>query len=884
MFEFKSFRDLKNADVIDENELFDVIGKIIARDPPQNKEISGRATKLLDLVIEDLENNKLPCTLWGNFVDEIMAYLGTVGDEPVVVILQMCRARRFRGEVRVQSASPKFAQLYIYDTENEIPNRIYAVRQNNDTSNLHLEIVSDLKAMLDENNVLVKCFRMTKEKMMVEGRSDVKLKLIGRRSGDGRRYNLPSASEVAALIVGDFDESLGNRDILVETQTGQLKRINELNPAYLALQYPILFPYGEDGYREDIPFSESKSSVGGRKKVSLREFFAYRLHDRDFEFSSILFSRRLFQQFIVDAYTMVESARLTYIRMHKKQLRCEIYKGLQDSLFHGETNASTQGRRIILPSSFTGGARYMIQNYQDAMAICKWAGYPDLFITFTCNPKWPEIVRFIEHYGLRAEDRPDIVCRIFKIKLDALIKDLRKNKIFGNVKAVIYTVEFQKRGLPHAHILLFLCKEDKYPAAEAIDHIISAEIPDEKNDPVYYGAVRDLMMHGPCGETRKNSPCMSNGRCTKHFPKKFIEVTSIDEDGHPSYRRKDNGRTVIKNGVNLDNRFVVPHNRYLLIWYGAHMNVEWCNQSRAIKYLFKYINKGHDHVTASFYKSSDDDSVGKNVDEVNMYYDCRYISPCEAAWRIFGFDIQYRDPPVERLSFHLPNEQNIIFSDSDEISTVLDRPTINQSMFLGWMEANKKYPEARELTYAELPMKFVWKQETREFVPRKQRFSIGRIFYVPPVCGEMYYLRCLLNVNRGATCYDDITFVNGVQYRSFRYACYALGLLNDDKEYIDGIVEASHWASAQSLRVLIATLLSSNCISRPEVVWESWQSWAKVVIGLQGLGLTSLPPYKKFRPRNLVPRNLQRGMGRVGASSPLVPTWLLELYGLTIGP
>ncbi|XP_075521377.1 uncharacterized protein LOC142554600 [Primulina tabacum] len=165
-----------------------------------------------------------------------------------------------------EGASPKFAHLYIYDTENEIPNRISAARQNNDTTNLHLEIVSDLKAMLDENNVLVKCFRMTKERMMVEGRSNVKLKLIGRRSGDGRRCNLPSASEVAALIVGDFDESLGNRDILVETQTGQLKRINELNPAYLALQYPLLFSYGEDGYREDIPFSESKSSVGGRKK------------------------------------------------------------------------------------------------------------------------------------------------------------------------------------------------------------------------------------------------------------------------------------------------------------------------------------------------------------------------------------------------------------------------------------------------------------------------------------------------------------------------------------------------------------------------------------------------------------------------------------------
>ncbi|XP_075521382.1 uncharacterized protein LOC142554604 [Primulina tabacum] len=127
-----------------------------------------------------------------------------------------------------------------------------------------------------------------------------------------------------------------------------------------------------------------------------------------------------------------------------------------------------------------------------------------------------------------------------------------------------------------------------------------------------------------------------------------------------------------------------------------------------------------------------------------------------------------------------------------------------------------------------------------EFVPRKQRFSIGRIFYVPPGCGDMYYLRCLLNVVRGATCYDDISIVNGIPYRSFRDACYALGLLNDDKEYIDGVVEASHWPSAQSLRVLFATLLSSNSISRPEVEIEKLlRSYGKSLRGFQSMPFPS---------------------------------------------
>lgn len=112
-----------------------------------------------------------------------------------------------------------------------------------------------------------------------------------------------------------------------------------------------------------------------------------------------------------------------------------MYKGLSDALFRGETDPRAQGKRIVLPPSFTGGARYMIQNYQDSMAICDWAGYPTLFITFTCNPKWPEISRFLKPRGLNPEDRLDIVCRVFKMKLDTLIRDFRQNEIFGKLKA-----------------------------------------------------------------------------------------------------------------------------------------------------------------------------------------------------------------------------------------------------------------------------------------------------------------------------------------------------------------------------------------------------------------------------------------------------------------
>ncbi|XP_031091013.1 uncharacterized protein LOC115996011 [Ipomoea triloba] len=321
---------------------------------------------------------------------------------------------------------------------------------------------------------------------------------------------------------------MGVRDILVECKSGKLKRINELNSAYLPLQYPILFPYGEDGYRDDIQFNTTITQAGGsRQRITSREYFAYQIHERRSTLSTLLHAKRLFQQFLIDGYTMVESGRLLFIRNNQKALRCEVYKGLSDALFRRDIDPATQGKRIILPSSFTSGARYMIQNYQDAMAICRWIGYPNLFITFTCNPKWPEIQRYMGIRGLRAEDRPDIVARVFKMKLDALIKDFKVGKLFGPVKALIYTIEFQKRGLPHAHIVIFLGSNAIVSSPELMDSLISAEIHDKENDPEYHQAVEDFMIHGPCGVARKNSPCMVNGKCSKHFPKKFVFVVEI---------------------------------------------------------------------------------------------------------------------------------------------------------------------------------------------------------------------------------------------------------------------------------------------------------------------------------------------------------------------
>ncbi|XP_015948903.1 uncharacterized protein LOC107473830 [Arachis duranensis] len=206
--------------------------------------------------------------------------------------------------------------------------------------------------------------------------------------------------------------------------------------------------------------------------------------------------------------------------------------------------------------------------------------------------------------------------------------------------------------------------------------------------------------------------------------------------------------------------------------------------------------------------------------EVKIYYDCRYISSCESDWRIFTFDIHYRRLLVERLNFHLPDEQPVIFEDQDNLQRTIDKATIKESMFIAWFQANTEYEAARQLTYNNFSTEFVWKHSLRIWEPRKTNTAIGRLFFVPPSAGELYYLRMLLNIVKGPRSYEELRSFNGVVYPTFRDACYAHGLLDDDQEYIDTIEEASHWSFRYYLRKLFATLLWSNSMTWSEVVWQ----------------------------------------------------------------
>ena len=392
-------------------------------------------------------------------------------------------------------------------------------------------------------------------------------------------------------------------------------------------------------------------------------------------------------------------------------------------------------------------------------------------------------------------------------------------------------MEFQKRGLPHVHILLWLHPEDKLLTGSDVDKFISAEIPNKDIDPIGFETVTQFMLHGPCGAMSFNAPCMKDDQCSKYFPKEFQQQTVIDVDKFPLYRRRDNlsvNHTVTKNGVYMDNRWVVPYNIDLVVKYQSHLNVEVCNRSRAIKYLFKYINKGPDRVRVLLQEprvsTNQHNTNEEQIDEVKRYLDCRYLSAHEACWRLFEFPIHFREPAVQRLVVHLPQQQIVFFNDNENLTGVLHRPAIEKTMFTEWMETNKHYEDARLLTYSDFPTKWVWNSTKKIWTPRKSGRSIGRIIYVHPAAGEVYFLRLLLNVIKGARSYEELRTVDGVTYTSFQLACHALGLLGNDKEWEDALVQASQWASGFEMRQLFVTMIMFCEVSdRLSLLENNWK-------------------------------------------------------------
>ena len=363
------------------------------------------------------------------------------------------------------------------------------------------DLILSLQEMLHTNNAYIRSFKAAIEKTSVS-EFQVVINADKKPSNEhSRRFNLPQCNEVAIIMT---DENFGKRDIIINSRDSTLKRVCETHRSYDSLQYPLLFVYGEDGYHFFIP----QFGNNPRKYVSCMDFYAYHFMIRDNSFNLLHRSQNLFHQFAVDMFAKIEAERLLYIKTHQKELRVDSYIHLRDHI-NNDGQGRSLGQICILPSSFTGSPRYMHERTQDAMTYVRKYGKPDLFITFTSNPKWKEIQDELLP-GQTYVNRPDLLARVFRLKVMKLMHLINKSQIFGKVRCYMYTIEWQKRGLPHVHILIWL--ETKINSNQ-IDSLISAELPNPDIDPTLFEIVKSHMVHGPCGNINCDSPCMVDGKC-----------------------------------------------------------------------------------------------------------------------------------------------------------------------------------------------------------------------------------------------------------------------------------------------------------------------------------------------------------------------------------
>lgn len=503
-------------------------------------------------------------------------------------------------------------------------------------------------------------------------------------------------------------------------------------------------------------------------------------------------------------------------------MRAEQYQGLMDHLENAAQGQNVAaGVPLILPSTFSGSPRNMRESCCDAMSIFAKIGTPDLFITFTANPNWPEVLENLNP-GETPADRPDIVARVFKIKLAALLKELVECGVLGKVIAYVYTIEFQKRGLPHAHILLTLAAEHKFTSAERIDRHVSAEIPSEETNPRLREIILRCMTHGPCGRNSLNSPCMENGECKKKFPKGFNETTKPNVEGYPVYRRREGMHAQVR-GMRMDNRWIVPYSPYLSLKFNAHINVEVCTSLKAIKYIYKYIYKGFDCANVIIRA---DGQQQLNYDEITNFVNCRYVSAPEAIWRMRENKMHDRSHSVMRLPIHLPNQQRITFEEGNEEEAIVAAQT-RTTKLESWFNLNSVDPTAQEYLYTEIPNHFVYVKNNWQRRLRGGEKIVPRMYTVSPRDEERFYMRTLLLHVRGADSFEALRSFDGILYDTYKAAAQARGLLESDDEWVRCMQDAVTYQMPRQLRETFCYII---VFGRPSQVLLLWQQFYEDMI------------------------------------------------------
>jgi len=560
-----------------------------------------------------------------------------------------------------------------------------------------------------------------------------------------------SNGDFAAVMHASNSTTINPRSILIRRRGHQQPQfINILSRHYEPLHYVILFPYADIGW--------GPQPLPGIPRLSQIQWYRSRLLANDDERFTIF--GRLSAEYVVDMYSRTEEEWLSYIGRERKYHSNEVYEAAEH---HDEEDELDP--EIKLPASFVGSRAWTSAQTADAMALGRKYGKPTFFCTMTFNPDWPEVRERLLP-GQSASDIPTIVARVFKSRLEKVLQVLRT--CFGTKRYMIKVIEFQKRGFPHAHIIIKVlsillfsielkndtfhyCQVDPEPPFEFLDTIISAELP--RNNPVLREKVQKYMMHGQDHLSRPGSRCNRNGQCIYDFPQSVQPTTSVDEYGCLHLRRRQ-----------PEDIWVVPYCPALLQFADCHFHFDVVYTAKIFSYLYKYLYKGPD--TTFFTVEDAVLTDGPHpVNEITDYEKGRYLSAPEACWRIFEFEITRKEPAVEGLPIHLPGHNIPQFRRSDgtrSSMSLLNRyflraPELQHLRYEEYFEQFVLYPysdgdKILDRDHLEKPCQNV----TRKKASRHVRVDkVARINSVSIRSGELFYLRTLL-LHRSATSFEDL--------------------------------------------------------------------------------------------------------------------------------
>ncbi|CAD5208301.1 unnamed protein product [Bursaphelenchus xylophilus] len=585
------------------------------------------------------------------------------------------------------------------------------------------------------------------------------------------------------------------------------------------------------------------------KKCSLRMQVKYRLQrrPRDRGVHRIYNHYKLGGRWICQKALGIEEQVFDYYEKNvipKRRVDAKYVRENFSELLKQKSKGYQLGKLTRMPPGHRYSRRYYQRQYSNCVAMAQTLGSPSFFITLTANSEWPDFLHLCGNKGIEPKNAYDILNRVFRQKVVELMRRIAppqkgQQGWFGQCLGYYMSLEFQKRGNPHVHLLLWT--EHKEMSAHVVDEFISARFPDPVADAEVHDKVLRYMIHD-CKET---DLCRDkNGKCTRRYPQEIVPETRIGP-GYVAYQRLERGKDVtapVHSGSKMvdsvqrvyNDRHVVPYNKTLLTWWDGHSNVEAVCTNGTPAYVLKYILKGNDQaivqVISEFEaleaqkqkekelekerqaklgedhpfeeneidpekKNNTEKVYGieinpktKNVDihEPQFYMGANYITPQEAHLRIFSFGPVFVSHIVEQIGIHMPGDSHVYAADGEPIENIAQRvsnlnPNVYSRLTAYFEYCAENAEETADLTYVELNRTYAYDYKTKTYRKyKKQMKKIVQLREVSVKNKELLALRSIILTVPCLKSFEECRTHEDQIFATFLEAAQARGLFHSD--------------------------------------------------------------------------------------------------------